>query len=840
VVTAPPVRGGLSGVAPPGGDRQHHGAARLWDDRDVNVRFGAFELDDQRFVLTGPEGPVHVERQVFEVLRYLILHRDRVVPKEELLDTIWGDRFVSESALTSRIKAARRAIGDDGTAQRLIKTVHGRGYHFIGEVIETPAATDAPAPAPVTRSLPRLRIDPLGRDDDLAALAHLMRDREAVTITGTGGVGKTTLAVTAARRLADQFDDGATFVDLIPVDTGGDVTRAVAASVGVEGEAATSVERLAAHLAHRPLLLVLDNCEHVLESARRLVDLMLEHGCIGRVLATSREPLDVEGEQLWPLGPLGDAGPLVFVERAAAVEPRVDWQADDPLVVSLCARLDNLPLALELAAGQLRHLSLDDLMRGLDEQLRLPASSRSTAERHSTTDATVEWSYRLLDDAEQLLLRHLSVFPASFDLEGVLGSSPTDRTDTARLLAQLVDKSLVARELWSNRYRLLEIIRRFASERLHDAGETADAVERHRRHYLGRVVANSRTDRWLSATLAGRYRTELDHHRQALRASLERGAFDDAVEIAVGASFLWRNTIGCVEGNSLASQLLELELDPRDRLWVHILRADVGQGTGAFRQMADGAREALALASPNDLDALCIAEHYAAIAHLTDPDASHAALAPATEHAHASGDQQLQVLLAAFGAVADLAAADHASAHARLGAIEQLASTDGYDRFIVHWAGWLLALDERNAADARRWMSVQEQFLERTGIVETWLSYFSSVMADVSDGLDPHPQLGRVLTLADREGHDAEPDCVLVLAFWAVCAERYEEAAELLGTAVHGRFNATAHYVLYRTVLHRAVTAHLTVDELRAAMTRGAGRTPGEVLVERGVARSPR
>ena len=273
-----------------------------WNDGAVRFRFDEYQLDDERFTLVGPSGPVHVEPQVFELLRHLIEHRDRVVAKEELLDEIWGDRFVSESALTSRVKSARRAVGDDGASQRVIKTVHSRGYQFVAEVRAEAAAGGA------GRTLPRLRNRPIGRDGDLELVAERIRTAPLVTITGSGGIGKTTLAVAVAERLQADYADGAVFVDLSPVPAGGDMTLAVAEAAGVEGSAAETIDRLADHLADRPVLLVLDNCEHVLDRAAWFVDRMLARGETAHILATSREPLGVAGEHVWPLGPLHEGG----------------------------------------------------------------------------------------------------------------------------------------------------------------------------------------------------------------------------------------------------------------------------------------------------------------------------------------------------------------------------------------------------------------------------------------------------------------------------------------------------------------------------------------------------
>ena len=656
----------------------------------------------------------------------------------------------------------------------------------------------------------------------------------------SGGDGTNVpVAVGVGDRVQGEHADGAVFVDLSPVPPGADVTRAVAEAAGVEGAASESIERVADHLADRPVLLVLDNCEHVLERSAALVDRMLGRGDAARILATSREPLGVAGEHVWPLGPLHDAGPALFVERARAAEPRVPWDAADPAVIELCRRLDDVPLALELAAGQLRRFDLDELNRRLDDRLAVLAGrDAGEAHRHATMETAIEWSYRLLDGAEQRLLRHLSVFPSSFDLRAAEASAPAlPVLDTVTVFGQLVDKSLVVRLPGSGRYRLLETIRAFARERLDDSGETSAAFERHRRHVRDRIGSASRLDRWLSARRAAAYRDDLEDARQAFGLSLREGHAADALEIAVGAPFLWRNAMGCAEGDAWIADLLGHELSPHDQLWVHILRTDVGQGRGDHRQMFDAAAAAAGLMDDTDDPAgACLAAHYRALAHLTDPDSAPAPLAAALDLAHRSGDVRLVTLVEAFVAVAALANGDHDAARAAA-RLEGAASEDGYDRFILHWAGWMLALAERDAAEARRWMGSQQEYLDRTGIVETWITSFSTAMCDVLEGGDVHAQLTRTLALADREGFQADADCVLALSYAEMCAGRFEAAAELTGTAVHGRFNATAHYVLYRVVLDRLLRQQLDAAALRHALERGRARTATEALAEHGIVR---
>ncbi|HEX6196721.1 MAG TPA: winged helix-turn-helix domain-containing protein [Jiangellaceae bacterium] len=795
-------------------------------------QFGDFQLDDQLLSLVGPAGPVHLEPQVYGVLHYLIVNRDRVVPKEELFDGVWGSRFVSESALTSRIKAARQAIGDDGRVQRFIKTMHGHGYRFVADV-GTP-------PGSLQRRLTPMRSVPIGRDDDIKAVIELVRSATMVTITGAGGVGKTTLALAVAHQLQTEYADGAVLVDLTPIGPGGDIVFAVADGAGVEGEAAASADSLADHLAGRPVLLVLDNCEHVLEKSAELVVRIMARGPALRILATSREPLQIVGEHVWPLGPLADAGPQLFVERARAAEPRVAWDPADPQVIALCDRLDNLPLALELAAGQLRRFGLDELARHLGGRLTL-LSRRAVGDsrRHATMEATIDWSYRLLDENGQRLLRYLSVFPASFDFPAVEALCPMlPSAATAGVFGDLVDKSLVVHDPRASRYRLLETIRVFARDRLDRAGEATEALERHRQHFVRHLGSPSRADRWMSARLAASHRRELDNTRQAFRHSIECGDLDSAVEIALSTSFLWRNGLGFTEGSLWVDALKASDLDARNDLWTRILRTDIGLGRGDFHEMSDATSSAEALVgATDDVAAQCLVAVYRAIVNLGESPSAAASLSRAMELAVESRESRLETLVEAFRAAADLAAENNDAARERLESLYHAASDDGYDRFITHWVGWTLALAERDATEATRWMDAQQDFLDRTGVVETWLTSFSAAIAQVIKGGDGLGHLRRALVLADREGYRADADCVLVLAYAEICADRFDAAAELMGTAIRSRFNTTAHYVLYRVVLERSIRKHLDQRRRAAAIARGRKRTAAQALAAHGISR---
>jgi predicted ATPase len=634
----------------------------------------------------------------------------------------------------------------------------------------------------------------------------------------------------------------AIWADLIPARTGEDVARVVAEAAGIEGDASRSVEQLAQHLGAHELLVVLDNCEHVLDAAADLVERVLRTGPCARVLATSREPLGVYEERLFPLEPLVAGAAKLFVERARQAEPRVRWDADDVDVIALCRRLDGLPLALELAAGQLRRWDFAELSRRLEGRLGPLSSGRGRADaRHHTMATAIGWSYQLLDPGEQQLLRHLSVFPSWFDLDTVEAVAPLVSVPVADTLADLVDKSLVVRDPEAGRYRLLETIRLFGGDRLEEAGEADAAREHHRRHLVGLATRASRVDRWFSARLAAAQRGRLDDARQAFWASLEAGATTAATEIALGSGFLWRNAVGCTEGVAWLAALGGTELEPADRRWVRILEADLGQGVGDFDAMVRAGTAAVAEADGADPAAAGIAAHYASLLHLTDPDRGREALEAVLAGVD---DPRLGNLVKAFLVAADLAVlaagrpVDTADTERRLEQLDREASDDGYERFILHWVGWTYGLRQRDGAVARRWYGAQRQYLERTGMGDTWITSYSWAVTDAVDGGDVTAQLRRAYDLADGEGYRVEGDCLLALAFSLVCREDPLRAAELLGASIAGRFNATAHFTLYALVIEPVVRAALDAETFRAAVRRGRAEPAVAALGAYGIGRA--
>jgi len=390
----------------------------------------------------------HLEPQAFDLLAYLVQHRGRVVPKAELLDQVWGDQFVSDSALTTRVKEVRRAIGDDGRRQRLVRNVRGRGYRFVGEIVP-PAGGRSAEPI-------------LGRAHDIARVTQLVSTSALVTLVGAGGVGKTRLAVEVAAGTRAQCPDGTFFVDLSALATGQAVVPALlrSADLQVEGELA-ALRGLTALDA----LVLLDNCEHLIEAAAAAAEAVLGFGGPVRILATSRERLGVPGEHVWPVAPLHPtAARQLFLDRARAASPGFDPHVDPAAVHLLVDAVDRLPLAIEMAAARVGAMGMAELAGLVTARLDLLRSPRrATTDRHRTLAAVIAWSEELLDDRERAAFVQLSAFagPAlGADLDGVI-----DGGDALDRVCRLVDKSLVIAEVSTGptRYRMLETVRRHAS-----------------------------------------------------------------------------------------------------------------------------------------------------------------------------------------------------------------------------------------------------------------------------------------------------------------------------------------------------------------------------------------
>jgi predicted ATPase/class 3 adenylate cyclase len=347
--------------------------------------------------------------------------------------------------------------------------------------------------AVVSQNLPVQLTSFVGRDAELTQVRELMAENRVLTLTGAGGVGKTRLAVQVAAELAGEFGDGLWWVDLAPITDPELVPTAVARALGLPDQPGRSTkDTLTRFIGDRQTLMVLDNCEHLLDASAAIIDALLS-GCAGlTVLTTSRELIGVAGEVTWRVPSLSVADEAVelFAERARRARPDFEICNDNAAAVTeLCRRLDGLPLAIELAAARVRALSLTEILDTLHDRFRLlTGGARTAVRRQQTLRASVDWSHALLTEPEQVLFRRLAVFLGGFDLDAaqaVAGGGEVQRFQVLDQLTLLVDKSLVvAYESGSRtRYRLLETVRQYALEKLGASGE-ADAVRtRHRDHY---------------------------------------------------------------------------------------------------------------------------------------------------------------------------------------------------------------------------------------------------------------------------------------------------------------------------------------------------------------------
>jgi len=427
-----------------------------------------------------------------------------------------------------------------------------------GVAVTGRAATRTPArpPVGVTEGPRPEQTSFVGRRRELGEIGQALGRTRLLTLTGPGGAGKTRLAYEVASRLADSYPDGVHVVELASLSRPELVPQTVASVLDVPlPETGTAEVALARQLAERRLLLVLDNCEHLLDACARLAAALLRTCPDVVVLATSREPLRVGGEVTWrtpslalpdlqalpPLARLAELESIrLFVERACDAAPWFVLDATTaPAVAEICVRLDGMPLALELAAARTSALAPAQIASRLDDALRvLGRGSRTAVTRQQTLHATLAWSHDLLDEQERVLFRRLAVFAGSMSLEAVEHVCGGDGLDVVDLLSRLVDKSLVQADQADGtvRYRLLETIRQFADQRLRDAGERAARVRAHRDWYLAVAAAH---DPERAVGVVNDTPQALDAEHDNLRAALASGLADDPAEALRLAVSLW-------------------------------------------------------------------------------------------------------------------------------------------------------------------------------------------------------------------------------------------------------------------------------------------------------------
>lgn len=409
-----------------------------------------------------------------------------------------------------------------------------------------------------THNLPAQLTNFVGRQAEMADLREAVIAHRLVTLTGAGGVGKTRLAVQVASEMANDFRDGIFYVDLAPITHPDVVTVTAARALGLPDQPGRSaMDTMVRFIRDRQLLIVLDNCEHLLDASARAVAELLSSATGLTVLATSREALGVTGEATWqvPSLALGDDAIALFADRARLARTGFTMTDEHAGVVSdICARLDGMPLAIELAAARVRTLSLTEIVDGLHDRFRLlTGGSRTAVRRQQTLRASVDWSHALLTETERVLFRRLAVFLGGFDLDAaqaVASGEDIERHQVMDQLTLLVEKSLVVAETLGGRtrYRLLETVRQYALEKLSDSGEADHTRDRHRDHYTtiaGLLDAPGRTDYERRMQQA---ETEIDNLRSAFGWCLENSDHGHALNLASALQPLWHSRGRILEG----------------------------------------------------------------------------------------------------------------------------------------------------------------------------------------------------------------------------------------------------------------------------------------------------
>lgn len=523
--------------------------------------FGSFvlDLDTRELVRAGTSVPL--SPKAFHLLRILIENRPKALSKSDLQDQLWPGSFVVEKNLTNLVSEIREALDDDPAQPRFIRTVHRFGYAFQ----ETPRAESEARTA--LHNLPMRLTNFVGRDRDIADLSQLVASARLVTLTGTGGCGKTRLALELAATLLAGFPDGVWVVDLAAISNPGFVAQTVASVFDVrEGPNRPIQEALLDYVRNRHILLILDNCEHLITACAQLADAMLAIAPRLHILATSRERLGLTGETVWRVSSLSVPEPIhgysaeslstydavrLFVERAAAVDPAFRLTpANFSLVADVCQRLDGIPLAIELAAARMNVLSIEQIESRLNDRFQLlTGGSRTAPPRHRTLKAAVDWSYDLLSDDERQLLRRLSVFAGGWNMaaaEHVTGGSQREQEAVLEVLSRLIDQSLVIVDSADSevdegrRYRFLETVRQYAQERL-EPGEVGPLRDRHLACF-DELVRRAEPELTRSSQVAwlDRLQREHDNLRLALEWSLaapERG--ERGLELATALFNFW-------------------------------------------------------------------------------------------------------------------------------------------------------------------------------------------------------------------------------------------------------------------------------------------------------------
>jgi predicted ATPase/DNA-binding winged helix-turn-helix (wHTH) protein len=522
----------------------------------VTYQSGSLEVDVRRRELRVHGVTAPIGDRAFEIIEALVEAAGELVSKNDLMARVWPGAIVEESTLWVHISAVRKALGSE---RGVLKTVARRGYRLLGiwnvvqqthPIDQHPKGTGS-APA-FTNNLPSAVTNLIGREQAVRELQDRLSAYRMVTLSGPGGIGKSRLALEAARRVLAQRQCDVWLVELASLLDPDLLPSAVATSLGLRiGLADLSAEVVARAIGQRKLFLLLDNCEHVVDAAARFAEAVVHLCPDATILATSREvlridgecvynvpPLDVPGERATPEEILCSSAVRLFIARTGALNSTFspnDANLRD--VASICQRLDGIPLAIEFAAARAAALGVSEVNAHLDDRFNLlTAGRRTTLARHQTLRAALDWSYDFLTSSEQRLLRHLSIFPAGFSREAAIAVAGESGYEVTVIdgIANLVDKSLVILDasMPGGRWRLLETIRAHGLEKLREAGEAETALRRHAEYFRAFLLPTGGAPHW-----EPRPETVVDDIREInnIRAALD-WCFSSEGDVSLGAA----------------------------------------------------------------------------------------------------------------------------------------------------------------------------------------------------------------------------------------------------------------------------------------------------------------
>src|SRR5712672_1876094 len=555
---------------------------------------GEWEIDRARRNLRARGAPVPIGSRAFDIIEVLVRSAGELVTKHDLTSRVWPGAIVEDNALQFHISAIRKALGPD---RELLRTASGRGYRLLGDWTfqqesTSPAGSIDREPVqiaaePFQINLPAAASDLVGRTTAVRHLRDLLSAYRLVTLTGPGGIGKTRLVLEVARGLFSSFQGDVRLVELVSLSDPHLVPSAVAGGLGLKlGGDQISAESVARAIGPQRLLLVLDNCEHVIDAAARLAETIVRMCPRTTILATSREILKIEGEYVYRVPPLdvpsqhedpgnipGHSAVQLFIATTRALQSDFLPNGENlPAIAAICRRLDGIPLAIDLAAARVATLGLQQVAAGLDNRLGMLTCGRRTAlPRHQTLLATLDWSYELLPESERLVMRRLAVFAGDFTAEAassVAADGEVGASEAVCSLANLVTKSLVMVEVGSviAHYRLHETTRAYALEKLAEGGEFEQVARRHAKYYRDLFDSAETELQTLPApALLARYGRQIGQVRAALDWGFSpTGAVEIGVALTAAAVPLWVHLSLMEECRSRVERALSSPAESRD------------------------------------------------------------------------------------------------------------------------------------------------------------------------------------------------------------------------------------------------------------------------------------